>query len=145
MPSHSKEHAHDGEGVVDKVKNLFRRGSAHPEGHGHGHGHGHHKEASDKITDQTPQGDPLPPSGQANAGEGGVGVNAETGWPGVVDGQKLGAVVVTLNQVDKHRVAISGGKRGEASWVTVPVSGAVRARARARASSVKASQAKSVR
>lgn len=125
MPSHNKEHSHEDEGLVDKVKNLFRRGSSHPEGHAHGHNKDSQAQTAggdDKIIDQTPQGGQLPPSGVASAGGGGVDETAESGWPGMVDGGKLQAVVVPLNQVDRNKVAISGGKRGEASWVTVPVS-----------------------
>lgn len=133
MPAHHKDNkhnhnssatsgAHDGdEGLVDKVKNLFRRSSTT------------HKESasaapapvvgedSARPLDQTAQGDQLP-SASANAmGANNMNANAETGWPGVIQGDKLQAVVVPLNQIDKHKVKVSGGKRGEASWVTVPV------------------------
>ena len=106
---------------MDKVKNLFRRSSTT------------HKESasaapapvvgedSARPLDQTAQGDQLP-SASANAmGANNMNANAETGWPGVIQGDKLQAVVVPLNQIDKHKVKVSGGKRGEASWVTVPV------------------------
>lgn len=78
--------------------------------------------AVDRVIDQTPQGDMLP-SPQGNAlGANNLNANAETGWPGVIQGQHLASIVVDLHSVDKTRVTLGGGKKNEGSTVTIHVS-----------------------
>lgn len=127
MPAHSAKehpkeaaaHGHDShEGVVDKVKNLFRRGSANPD---KSNLPASGAEGGDHVIDQTAAGEQLPSAQGHAAGATNVNANAEMGWPGVVQGGKLQAIVVPLNQVDKAKVSLGGGKKNEGSYVTVPV------------------------
>lgn len=77
----------------------------------------------DKILDQTARGEQLPSAGANAIGATNVNANAETGFPGVLhNGQKCGAIVVGLNNVDKNKIELKGGRAHEGSWVTVPVS-----------------------
>lgn len=126
MPGHHKDNkaGHDADegGLVDKVKSLFRRGSTTTKDNAHNAPTASVAgENPAKPLDQTEDGDQLPSAHANAAGATNVNANAETGWPGMVNGQKLQAIVIPLNQIDKHKVKVSGGKRGEASWVTVPV------------------------
>jgi len=74
----------------------------------------------DRILDQTASGGQLP-SPEANAaGATNVNANAEMGWPGMINGEKLGEIVVDLRGVEKDKVHLGGGKRGE-GMVTIPV------------------------
>lgn len=103
------------------MKNLFRRSSTttdkavpHPDPAT--------TQSGDKVIDQTAGGEQLP-SAKANAvGATNLNANAETGWPGFIDGQKLGMVAVPLNAIEKNKVGHSGGKKGEAYYITIPVS-----------------------
>jgi hypothetical protein len=141
MPAHSTEQHHgsgnhsgsgnataEHESIGTKVKNLFtghRRPSKEDDhststtgGQGQGQGQG------DKIVDQTGGGEQLP-SAAANAiGADNLNSNAETGWPGFVNGDKLGAVLVSLASIDHANVKLHQHKK-EGSSVTVPVSSSV--------------------
>jgi hypothetical protein len=123
MPSHSTENQHtaapgEHESIGTKMKNLFsgnRRNSKNDDpssttttGH-------------EKIVDQTGGGEQLP-SAAANAiGADNLNSNAETGFPGVINGDKLGAIVVSLASIDHANVKLRDLKK-EGSFVTVPVS-----------------------
>jgi len=73
----------------------------------------------DSIADESPKRDQVGAADtQASLHVDGT---AETGWPGVIHGDKLGAVVVGLDNLNKLEVKLHGGKKGEGSWVTVPV------------------------
>lgn len=75
----------------------------------------------EQPADQTADG-ALRPTGSAMAmGATNLNGSAEIGWPGVVQGQPLGAVLVGLGSVRAEDIKVGGGKKGEASWVTVPV------------------------
>ncbi|KAK8854857.1 hypothetical protein IAR55_003596 [Kwoniella newhampshirensis] len=75
----------------------------------------------EKVIDQTPRGEMLP-SAKGNAiGATNVNSNAELGWPGMIQGEKLGGILVSLHGVEKGKVTLGGGKKGEGSWVTVPI------------------------
>lgn len=78
--------------------------------------------AVDRVIDQTPQGDMLPSAHANAAGATNVNANAETGWPGVINGQPLASIVVDLHSIDKGRITLGGGKKHEGSWVIVHVS-----------------------
>ena len=84
----------------------------------------------DKILDQNARGQQMPTAEANRVGATNLNANAETEWPGVVKGEKLGAVMVDLRSVDKSKVVLGGGKKGEGSWVIVPVSEARAARSR---------------
>lgn len=47
--------------------------------------------------------------------------NAETGFPGIIGGEKLGAVIISLASIDHANVKLREHKK-EGSFVTVPVS-----------------------
>lgn len=129
MPAHStRPNAHtntntegEKESIGDKIKNLFTGGggAAHKKDTSAATGQGHAHDgmstdtdvtAVDRITDQTP-------GGEQRGGD----PNAEQGWPGVIHGQKLGAIVVSFHTVGVQGVMLGGGNK-EGSWVTVPVS-----------------------
>lgn len=75
----------------------------------------------ERILDQTGGGGMLP-SASANAiGANNGNANAETGWPGVVGGEKLAAVIVSLSSIDQTGVKLHEHKK-ESTYVTVPVS-----------------------
>ena len=75
----------------------------------------------DRILDQTARGQMMPSAEANRVGATNLNGNAETGWPGVIKGEKLGAVVVDLKSVDPSKVVLGGGKKGEGSWVIVPI------------------------
>lgn len=141
---HEEEH----QGIGTKIKNLFRRPSAAPhdtaapgqtgEATGQptgvadttGNGNDAMSQATattatavDRVIDQTPQGDMLPSAHGNAVGATNNNANAETGWPGVIQGQHLAAIVVDLHSVDKSRVTLGGGKKNEGSTVTIHVRG----------------------
>lgn len=102
----------------NKLKNLFRHQSSNPTEVPTASTHPNLNEA---VLDQNASGAQMP-SASANAmGATNVNANAEIGWPGMIDGEKLGAVVVGLQGIEKGRVTLGGGKKGEGSWVIVPV------------------------
>ncbi|RSH88638.1 hypothetical protein EHS25_002865 [Saitozyma podzolica] len=80
----------------------------------------------DKVLDQTAEGDQLP-TRTAGATEKEEEIptypnaNAETGWPGVIKGDKLGAIIIPFSSVVKDKVGIHGGKKNEDCWVTVHI------------------------
>ena len=76
----------------------------------------------DKILDQTARGQMMPTAEANRVGATNLNSNAETDWPGMIKGEKLGAVTVDLRSIDKSKVVLGGGKKGEGSWVIVPVS-----------------------
>lgn len=79
--------------------------------------------AGETIVDQNARGDQLP-SGEANKiGATSVNANAELAWPGIIGGQRLGAVRVPLTSI-KREVTLGGGKKNEGSWVTLVVNAA---------------------
>ena len=141
----------DHEGLGTKIKNLFRRGSgshtAHtdtaPTGSVHPVGAGDTDNVSqvasttttavdgngvggntDRVLDQTAQGDMLPSANANRIGATNINANAESGWPGVINGQKLGSIAIDLRSIDK-KVTLGGGKKGEGSWVIVQVGSGV--------------------
>jgi len=134
MPGGAGEHAPAGEheGIGAKIKSLFKRGSANDDKRDDQatlHGDETSPAASttttavDQVVDQTAHGEMLP-SAHANAvGATNLNANAETGWPGMINGQHLQAIVVDLRSLDKSKVSLGGGKKGEGNWVTVQVSG----------------------
>ena len=125
MPTHSTA-AHglghgDGEekeSIGTKVKNLFSGNKKHTkDDHPTQDGAVKHE----TIVDQSGAGEQLP-SAAANAmGADNVNANAETGWPGMINGEKLGAVVISLASIDHSQVKLHQHKK-ESSFVTVPVS-----------------------
>lgn len=76
----------------------------------------------DHVIDQTAQGEMIPSAEANRIGATNLNANAENGWPGTIHGEKLGLVTVDLRSVDKTKVTLGGGKKGEGSWVIVPVS-----------------------
>ena len=124
-------------GFGTKIKNLFRRGSASsPEKHAISPPFNAEQSnetmsqatsttataVDDRVIDQTVRGE-MAPTAEANRfGATNLNANAETTWPGTIDGEKLGAVIVDLRAVEKGKVTVGGGKKGHASWVIVPVS-----------------------
>lgn len=129
MPSHSTSQSGEHESLGTKVKNLFtgRRQSKVGSGTGTGGNDAasHDTDATavnptERVLDQTPQGDALP-SPSANAmGATNANANAETGWPGFIAGEKLAAVVISLSSIDQAAVKLHEHKK-EGSFVTVPV------------------------
>ncbi|KAL7423435.1 hypothetical protein Q5752_001015 [Cryptotrichosporon argae] len=87
----------------------------------------------DVILDQTAAGDPVPSpsltvtSAQAHAALGTA--TAEQGWPGVINGQRLVAITVPLQVIDKTRFTLKGGKKNEATWLNVLVTSAIAGKA----------------
>ncbi|WWD02498.1 hypothetical protein V865_000538 [Kwoniella europaea PYCC6329] len=131
-------------GLIGKMKNLFRRSSTtqrdtsetintdvgstpHAQtgvvdtttsgSAGFGSGAG----KAERVIDQTPKGEMLPPAKGNEIGATNLNQNAELGYPGVINGSKLSGVLVPLGAIDKSKIAVGGGKKGEASWVTVPI------------------------
>ena len=148
MPSHSTATAHSGvgrhaahgsggehESLGTKVKNLFtggRKNSKDTDDHHHhdstattGTGIGGTGTATgpggEKILDQTGSGEQVPTPSANAVGATNLNANAETGWPGVVAGEKLGAIVINLASIDHSAVKLHEHKK-ESSFVTVPVS-----------------------
>jgi hypothetical protein len=124
MPAHSSApsglnhgNTEEHESIGTKVKNLFTGNKKHPkDDHPTGEGLKH-----ETIVDQTGAGEQLP-SASANAvGAGNVNANAELGWPGMINGEKLGVVMVSLASIDHSQVKLHQHKK-ESSFVTVPVS-----------------------
>lgn len=128
--SHTQGQGHEDEGLVDKVKNLFRRGSHVPvttadKTHSANTESGEAAGAApgvDKVIDQTPAGEQLPSAKANAAGATNVNANAETGWPGVVAGQKLQAIAVPAHTIEKGKLGLTGGKKGDGYTITIPVS-----------------------
>ncbi|KAI9637375.1 uncharacterized protein MKK02DRAFT_7075, partial [Dioszegia hungarica] len=132
MPAHSSHtpgHAHSNEsgheeGLLDKMKSLFRK---HPhegaasDGDKVPHPDAAATEGGDRVIDQTATGEQKPTAKANAAGATNVNANAETGWPGVIDGEKLGMIAVPLHAVEKGKVAHGGGKKTEGYHITVPV------------------------
>lgn len=79
---------------------------------------------TDRVLDQTAQGDMLPSANANRIGATNINANAESGWPGVINGQKLGSIAIDLRSIDK-KVTLGGGKKGEGSWVIVQVGSGV--------------------
>jgi hypothetical protein len=145
MPSHSTAHGHgqghaasgEHESLGTKMKNLFTGGRKHSKdgddvhhdsSAGAGAGAGGATSTGtgtgpggEKILDQTGSGEQVPSPSANAAGATNLNANAETGWPGVVGGEKLGAVIINLSTVDQSAVKLHEHKK-ESSFVTVPVS-----------------------
>lgn len=124
MPAHSSaahgtgHSSEEHESIGTKVKNLFS-GNARK----HSKSEEQHTEVPkhETIVDQTGAGEQLP-SAAANAmGADNVNANAETAWPGVINGEKLGVVLISLASIDHTQVKLHQHKK-ESSYVTVPVS-----------------------
>jgi hypothetical protein len=161
------EGEHEHEGLLDKMKNLLRRGStttpdrrasaatesttattgtgttaatgatadtaatatassptsagAPTSGATEGTGTANIDGEADKVIDQTARGEQLPSPGANAIGATNINANAELGWPGTINGEKLGAIVVSINSIVKDKIHLGGGKRNEDCWVTVPV------------------------
>jgi len=134
MPTHSTEHNASDPAVIEankegsitsKMKTLFRRSSAAAPAHADAskaHASSRDPDTVDAVLDQSSRGEQLPSAEANKMGATNVNANAEMGWPGMVGGDKLGAVVISLQAVEKGKVSLGGGKKGEGSWVTVPVS-----------------------
>ncbi|KAK4689492.1 hypothetical protein P7C73_g613, partial [Tremellales sp. Uapishka_1] len=119
MPSHSTTNpstaaaaaeGDEGSGIGSKIKNLFRRSSTQDMSQ---------PQAPHKASESAAHPPAVPEGGEQPLplSEG----NAESKWPGVIQGTKLGAVLVSLGGVDKAKVTMGGGKKGEGSWVLVPI------------------------
>jgi hypothetical protein len=121
MPSHSTRQGHSGdheqqESFGTKVKNLFTGHRKNSKSDDHTEEPKH-----ETIVDQNASGEQMP-SAAANAiGADNVNANAETGWPGFINGEKLGAVIVQLGSIDHTHVKLHQHKK-ESCFVTVPVS-----------------------
>ncbi|WWC71615.1 uncharacterized protein I206_105573 [Kwoniella pini CBS 10737] len=76
---------------------------------------------AERVIDQTPRGEMLPSAKANEMGATNLNANAETGYPGIINGNKLNGIVIPLQAIDKSKVVNGGGKKGEGSWVTVPV------------------------
>ncbi|WRT68311.1 uncharacterized protein IL334_005287 [Kwoniella shivajii] len=115
-------------GLVAKMKGLFRRSSTTNA----------NKDTSqtinedakntnafegvqERVIDQTSRGEMLPSAKGNEIGATNVNSTAELGYPGVINGDKLGGVVIPLQAIEKSKVVFGGGKKGEGSWVTVPI------------------------
>jgi hypothetical protein len=139
MPAHSahpsagtrtqntgEHHTHDDDtGLTGKIKNLFKKSSTSHESHDTNESVSSSAtavEGVDKILDQTGRGEQLPSAAGNAIGATNLNANAELGWPGVLNGEKLGAVVVDLRGVQRGKVELGGGMKNEGSYVTVPVS-----------------------
>jgi len=123
MPGHSTAphgtghggNAQEHESIGTKVKNLFSGNKKHAKDD-----HSSEAPKHETIGDQTGAGEQLP-SAAANAmGADNVNANAETAWPGMINGEKLGVVLVSLASIDHTQVKLHQHKK-ESSYVTVPV------------------------
>jgi len=120
MPTHSTAphgtgHGESHESLGTKVKNLFTGNKKHAKDD-----HTQDAPKHETIGDQTGAGEQLP-SAAANAmGADNVNANAETAWPGMINGEKLGVVLVSLSSIDHTQVKLHQHKK-ESSYVTVPV------------------------
>ncbi|WWC90788.1 uncharacterized protein L201_005725 [Kwoniella dendrophila CBS 6074] len=129
-------------GLIGKMKNLFRRSSAYSKDTSEtintdtvsspntntatvdtttsgSAGLGGGKE--ERVIDQTPKGEMLPTARGNEMGATNLNHNAELGYPGIINGSKLGGIVIPLGSIDKSKIVNGGGKKGEGSWVTVPI------------------------
>ncbi|ORY35453.1 hypothetical protein BCR39DRAFT_509803 [Naematelia encephala] len=113
------------EGFGDKIKHFLHIGSnashpSHPETKETTSTASTDATAVDAITDQNAQGQQLTPAaGAADA-------HAETNWPGIVYGEKLGAIVVDLRAVDKTKVTVGTSKKlGTTVLVPIGSTGAI--------------------
>ncbi|WVN90211.1 uncharacterized protein L203_105447 [Cryptococcus depauperatus CBS 7841] len=133
IPSHSsrmagtssKESAvaedNENQGFTSKVKNLFRRGSATTKGNIVSEvAPGSTSAAEESIGDQTDRGEMVAPKEANMEGATNVNSSAELGWPGVVHGEKLGAIIAPLSNVGK-KPELSGKKKSEAWYVNVMI------------------------
>lgn len=146
MPSHSTANPHSSAGnhsgehesLGTKVKNLFTGGRKNSKDTDD-----HHRDSTavgagtagaagaasgtatgpggEKILDQTGSGEQVPTPSANAVGATNLNANAETGWPGLVGGEKLGAIVINLASIDQSAVKLHEHKK-ESSFVTVPVS-----------------------
>lgn len=76
--------------------------------------------AGERLTDQTGRGDMLPSAGGNAEGATNLNSNAELGWPGIINNEKLAAILIPLSSIGK-KVGLGGGKKAEGSWVSVQV------------------------
>lgn len=132
MPSHSTAHAGSpgggGESIGTKMKNLLtgrRQSKISPEDKADADtaaaaGAGNSAPKDERILDQSGGGAQLPSAAANAVGANNTNANAETGWPGIVGGEKLAAVMVSLSSIDQHGVKLHETKK-EGSYVTVPV------------------------
>ncbi|WVQ99944.1 hypothetical protein IAU59_007087 [Kwoniella sp. CBS 9459] len=125
------------QGLVAKMKNLFRRSSTTTKdtsdtfntGVGAGTGTGTGTDTSalasegvqERVVDQTSKGEMMPSTKANEIGATNLNANAELGWPGNIHGEKLGAIVIPLHGVEKGKVHLGGGGKKEGSYVTVPI------------------------
>jgi len=129
MPAHSTIRNPEGakaheESALDKLKHLFRRPSQHAasaEEKKAASNESGNETPFETIADQSVQGDQMAPAHAMNEGATNMNGNAEQRWPGVINGQKLGAIVVSLAHVDEKDVKLNGGKKGQSAWVTIPI------------------------
>lgn len=76
--------------------------------------------AGERLTDQTERGEMLPSAGGNAEGATNLNSNAEMGWPGMINNEKLAAILIPLSSIGK-KVGLGGGKKAEGSWVSVQV------------------------
>jgi len=139
MPAHSQAHnasaiAQDDDGFIGKFKNMFRSGSSsappdrrpltgnivNPKVEGTAAAQKPEPPTVEAINDQTGSGEQMPDARGNAMGATTLNANAELKWPGTINGEKLGAIVVNLGGLDRAQVKM-GGKKNEAAWVTIPV------------------------
>ncbi|OWT39075.1 hypothetical protein C362_03239 [Cryptococcus neoformans Bt1] len=112
-------------GFASRMKNMFRRASSSVKERPSAPSasettSGGPSIGGERVTDQTERGEMLPSVKGNVEGATNLNSNAELGWPGMINGEKLGAILIPLSSIGK-KVGLGGGKKADASWVTVQV------------------------
>ncbi|TYJ56088.1 hypothetical protein B9479_003198 [Cryptococcus floricola] len=109
-------------GMANKMKNFFRRGSTTNKETpaSTGQQSGAQTAMNEPITDQTASGATLPSAAANEAGATNTNGSSELAWPGVIDGDKLAAVIIPTWALVKDRVQLKH-KKVEGTWVIVQV------------------------
>lgn len=112
-------------GFASRMKNMFRRASSSVKERPSAPSasettSGGPDIGGERVTDQTERGEMLPSAKGNVEGATNLNSNAELGWPGIINNEKLAAILIPLSSVGK-KVGLGGGKKAEASWVTVQV------------------------
>ncbi|ODN92764.1 hypothetical protein L198_05558 [Cryptococcus wingfieldii CBS 7118] len=109
-------------GIANKMKNFFRRGSTTNKetSASTGQQSGAQAAMNEPITDQTASGATLPCAAANEAGATDTNGSSELAWPGVIDGDKLAAVIIPTWALVKDRVQLKH-KKAEGTWVIVQV------------------------
>ncbi|KIR58862.1 hypothetical protein I312_104587 [Cryptococcus bacillisporus CA1280] len=118
-------------GFASRVKNIFRRASSslkeRPSAPSASETtSGGTNIAGERLTDQTERGEMLPSAGGNAEGATNLNSNAEMGWPGIINNEKLAAILIPLSSIGK-KVGLGGGKKAEGSWVSVQVTSSAQA------------------